>query len=288
MNAYLIVALLSALFYAGMYVLDKYIISRKLYNDGAYLSFVGIVYIVYSAIIALFLNWRNISAYDLIIPILVGIIICVQTHFYMKLQHTEDISHVAGLEYVYPILVAILSFIFLNERLSVLSYVGALIIISGALILSVRLHKIKNSIIMIIFLIIVVALNEFIIKISTSQINALNGAIISLMTFGFVQSLRLFSKNARTNLITQARKIVVILLITEIIGFLALITLYLAMSNISATIVSTIATMQVLFVLVLEKIADKHLGTIIKDHLLTPKIIGIVLVIVGAIVLLVA
>jgi uncharacterized membrane protein len=286
MNIYVIFAILSPLFYAMMYVMDKYIVSRKVKNDQSYLALTGITYLTYSIILAAFLDWRGISFKDILLPILVGIFIVIQARLYIHILHKEDISHFTGLEYTYPIIVAILSYIFLKERIHWIGYLGLGIIIIGALLLSLRLKKIKlkANIYILVGLIFIIAINEFVIKISTSNINPLNGVVITWIVYSsLLLPLLLFKKN-RQGFIKQ-KNIILIEFGIDFVGYLALLTLFFAMSKLPATIVSAIAVSQILFVILLEKVVDKFLGKIVRDKLVLPKLIALSIIAIGVLIL---
>lgn len=286
MNTYILLALLSPLLYAVMYVLDKYVVSRKVKNDKSYLALTGIIYVVYSLILAAFLDWKNISFKDMILPIIIGVFITIQAYMYVHILHKEDISHFTGLEYTYPIIVAILSYIFLGERISLLGYIGLFVVIIGALLLSLRIKEIKlraNKYILV-GLIILIGLNEFIIKISTSNINVFNGIVITWIVYGlFLIPLLLWKKN-RIDFIKQ-KNIILIESMIDLIGYAALLTLFIAMSGLPATIVSAIAISQILFTVVFEKIVDRFLGKIIRDRLILRKAVALSIIAIGVIIL---
>lgn len=282
MNYYIFI-ILSILSFSARYVVDKYVLSKKVEDEKSYLAMLGITYIFYSAIIAIFLDWTGVEWSDLILPIITGIGLTLNMIIYAKLLKKEDISYVAGIEYTYPLIVVILSFIFLNERFGVMAYLGILLMIAGTFVISYRLKKIKlqTSIWLFISLVIVVGLIDFVVKISTTSLDGLKGALIMLTTFGLLYSIYLMKGNWRS----VSTKIWKYTSITGALGLIAWGSFFLAMSGLPATIVSSIATTQALFVMIIEFFTDRYFSKISRDKTLIYKALGILLIISGVVLL---
>ena len=282
MDIYILFAVLSALFFALMNVYDKYVLEKKIKNLYSYWGIVGLITVIYALIIIAFLDWSNLSLWTLIFPILQGIFLFISTYFYLNILKREDTSHMIGLIYLYPIIVAFLSFIFLKELLSWYGYVGVLATIVGALIISLRLKNLrtKTSIWYFVALILIIAVSEFLIKVSVSSINEWNSFAIASFVEGIITCFLFFRKDSRKYFKSEMRNIKWLLL-GEVFTFFALATLYLAMSGIEAVVVSTISTMQVLFVLMLEWIFALFVGKMIRDKKFKHKIFATILIFIG-------
>ena len=282
----LIFAIISPFIWGFMNVLDKFVISHKVKNSLSFTVVAGIANIAIGILLALFLDWRGISFVDLLSPAIAGSIFGLHFFIYYYALGKEDASNLIGFMYVYPIIVAILSFLFLNEKLSVISYIGICLILLGAVFLSVKAKKIrlKVSLWMIVSLIITVALYEFFIKVATNNLPVLNGIAISAVCVGFVIILGLFNKNIRLGFPRELKNIKWALL-TESLTFLGILTTYFAMAGLPATIVSSLAAIQPFAVLVLEYLAIKIGININLENNFSKKIIPILLIVIGAILL---
>lgn len=282
----LIFAIISPFIWGFMNVLDKFVISHKVKNSLSFTVVAGIANIAIGILLALFLDWRGISFVDLLSPAIAGSIFGLHFFIYYYALGKEDASNLIGFMYVYPIIVAILSFLFLNEKLSVISYIGICLILLGAVFLSVKAKKIrlKVSLWMIVSLIIIVALYEFFIKVATNNLPVLNGIAISAVCVGFVIILGLFNKNIRLGFPRELKNIKWALL-TESLTFLGILTTYFAMAGLPATIVSSLAAIQPFAVLVLEYLAIKIGININLENNFSKKIIPILLIVIGAILL---
>lgn len=172
MNMYLILAIISPLIFALMNVYDKYFIEKRMKNLYSYWFFVGVVYLLYVGIIALFLKWDSITLTDMILPVIIGILLFFQGYFYLHILEKEDISPITGLYYTYPVIVAFLGYIFLKEALLWYGYLGIGLMIIGALLITLRLKKLSFKIKMwyIIVFTFLVALEEFSMRVAVQTI----------------------------------------------------------------------------------------------------------------------
>ncbi len=182
-----------------MNIFDKFVISRKVKNPLSFVIVAGLVNLAIGIVLALFLNWTNIALTDLFFPAIAGIIFGSDFFLYYYLLKKEDVSNIIGFVYFYPIIVAILSFLFLNEVLSLISYLGMGLILLGVLLLSVKTHKIRlwTTGWMLISLILLVACYEFFIKVATIKLPELNGISISHIFIGLLILPGLLNKKIR-------------------------------------------------------------------------------------------
>jgi len=283
----LIFAVLSPILYAIMNIIDKYAVSHRIKKPLGFSAVAALTNTFFGIILAWFLNWQGYTLANFAIPIIVGILMGISYLMYFLIIKGEDISNFVGLQYTYPILVAILSFIFLNEILPWISYMGMMFVLTGAVIISVRMNKIKIkiSLWMVFFAIVILAVNEFLIKVYTNTMPELNGIAISTIFIGLPSLLcLLFNKKIRISFASELKNVKWALL-TEFFAVLGLFALFFAMTGLPATVVASIATIQPLFVIWFEKIGQKLFGKMTRDNLIKPKLIGIILIVIGIILL---
>lgn len=279
-------ALGSPLFFGIMNTIDKYVVSYRVKRPLGFAIVASWVGVLGGIIVSFFADWSNLSFGSLLFPIIVGIIGGVNFFLYYILMQKQDASNLTGLVYFYPVLVAILSFFVLHERFSFLSYLGLFFIVSGVVMISARLNKLKlHSGFFLIFInIVLVALWEFSIKIITNQLPPIAGFAIASIVTGLTTSTLLFFKRIRKDFLFELKNFKWAL-IAESFTFFATITIYLAMNLLPATIVSSLASLHPMFTLIFERISSAFFGRVSKDHLLLPKLGAIVLIVLGAILL---
>jgi uncharacterized membrane protein len=274
--------LLSPFLWGFMNVVDKYMIAHRVKTPLSYAMIVAGINILYAGIIGLFLHWSGYGWKDLIWPIFPGILLGAQVFFYYTLLEKEDVSHIIGILYVYPIIVAFLSFLFLGEVLSLLGYLGVIIALSGAIMLNMRAKKInwKVGIWTMLVFICIVALDEFLVKVATNHLPAMNGFVINNVALGFTVLLGLFHPAIRQGLIYELRNIPLALL-TELTTVASNIVMYLAMEGLPVAIVSSVGSLQPLAALIFESIANRLFGKMTRDTNFVQKLIPICIIIVG-------
>lgn len=268
-----------------MNVFDKYILSHKVKHAIAFAVVTGIVNISLGLIILPFLTWNYpLSAY--LFPILAGILLGIQFYVYYQLLSTEDSSSLTGFVYTYPLLIAIASYFILDEVISPLGYIGMAFTVSGALLLSLRLHRVRLTTHpgMIVLLVILIASYEFLVKMATTTLPPLHGTAISSVMIGLTLLPALFVRDVR---VAFAREIKLLpwACMSEALTLLAVAMLFFAMNELPATIVASFGATQPLIVLVLERLAHTRFGSMSKDTLLLPKLGSISLIVIGAVLL---
>lgn len=275
-------AIISPILWALMNVFDKYVISQKVKSSLSYTAIVGLTNLMLAIIVGSFLDWSNIAANDLLFPILAGIMLGCAAFFYVLIVEKEDISHAVGIIYIYPLIVALLSYVFLNERIALWGYAGVGLVILGAVLLSSRIKKVhlEVNIWFLIAIIFVSGFDEFFVKISTDKISIWQGIIVNNISLGLTLLCGLFHPKIRKNFLPELTNIRWEI-ISALLAFGGIATIFFAMAELPATIVSSIAAIQPLFVILFERVTDQLIGKISKDHLLLPKTFAILLIVIG-------
>lgn len=286
MTPALLFAFLAPIVWALMNVLDKFVISLKVRNPLSFAAVAGIVNILYGGILALMLSWSNIGFQDILFSIVTGVLLGSQFYFYFNILQKEDVSHFIGLIFDYPVIVALCSFIFLDEKISAMGYMGMAFIVIGILLLSLRVKHLNlgKSAWMIVITMLLVAGYEFFAKIATTTLPQLNGIAVCSMALGFTILPVLFHKKTRMNFPHEIKNIKWALL-SEILTFLAVFCIYFAMTGLKATFVSSISALQPLAVILFERIAHQRYGSITKDMALLPKLGAILLIVAGVVIM---
>lgn len=269
-----------------MNVFDKYVVSHKVKSPIGYTVVVGMVNTTLNILIALLLNWTGILPKDIFFPALSGILIGIAAFFYILILEKEDMSHMAGFIYTYPLLVALLSFFFLSEKLPSIAYLGVALIITGTLLMSLRFKHVhfETNALFILMLVITTALNEFFIKIATYNISIWQGIVINNIFCGLTLLCSLFYKPVWPKFFLELKNSKYEL-ISAMLVFGGVSTLFFAMAQLPATIVSSIAAIQPIAVLFFETIVDKFIGKITKDKKILPKTIAIAMITAGVVLL---
>lgn len=272
--------------YAFVNIFDKYIVSYRVKKPLGMSAISFIPLLLAGLVMIIISDWSNISINLFIVPIICGIFVGVQYYSYFFLIKHEDASNLSGIVYFYPVIVAILSFFILNERLGSLSYFGLLLIIFGVVRLSLRTSASKSftGFVIIAVNILLIALYEFSAKFVTTAIPIINGLGIITLVSSFVILLGLIFKKVRDDFIFELKNIKWGFA-SELFTLIATLTLFLALKNLSATVVSAIASVQPMIVLFYEKIAERKLKKISHHDGIHTKIFYIFSIIIGVIIM---
>jgi len=277
-------AFLSPVLWALMDLIDEYVIDNKARHPLGFAFLAGMINALFGIILALFLSWGDFAWKNYWPAMTSGIFLGIQFLLYFWMLKKDDVSNVIGFSYFYPILVAILSFLFLREVVTVPIYLGMGLIMVGIALL--YLHAIKTKLKMALWIIfsyaLAIAFYEFFIKVSTNNISEINGLAVSSIFLGLAIFPLIFFRKIRTQIRYEFKNIRWAVL-SEAFTISAVFATYLAMKNLPATVVSSLQATQPLLVLGFEKIANKKRILRSQDTKFSQKFIAIIFIVVGVI-----
>lgn len=126
---------------AGVYVADKFLLSKKIHSSIAYAFYVGI-WSVFNAGLLFFWPWLP-DARELVLDLLAGFLFLVTLVFWYKALHQSEASRVVPIVgALVPIFSFIFSFVFLGETLSRTQFLAFIVLICGGALISVKQTKI--------------------------------------------------------------------------------------------------------------------------------------------------
>ena len=280
-----ILVLGQALSYGIMNVIDAHIVKKHVQHLIAFAAVTGIVNILFA--IPLFLIfWRQapISATGFWIAALGGIFFGVQTMIYYFFVQKEDISHVLGLAYVYPIFGLLIGTLFFHEQIQAINYIGCIIAMIGIWLTVRRSVNKWRFAIPVIGLAAIIAVQEAIMNIATQSathgISPYLAAPIQTFFMGLFLVVFLLSRKERKHLSVELKNIKYALL-AEIFTIGAALLLVLSYQYLPYVRVSFISVSQVLFVVAIEKIWSKFNPTIMQDTDLLQKFGALITIAIG-------
>jgi len=275
-------AFLSPILWALMDLIDEYVIDNKSRHPLGFAFIAGMINAIFGAVLALFLDWSQTSWKDYLPSVISGIFLGVQFLLYFWMLKKDDVSNVIGFSYFYPIIVSILSFLFLREVLTIPIYLGMGLIMLGIALLYLQAirTKMRMAIWVIISYALAIAFYEFFIKVATLNISEINGLAISSIFLGSVVFPLIFFRKIRAEIAYELKNIHWAFL-SEVFTISSVFATYLAMKNLPATVVSSLQATQPLLVLAFEKIANKRGFMKSQDTNFFNKFIAIVLITTG-------
>ena len=278
----LLFAFLSPVIWAMMDLIDEYVIDNKSRYPLGFAFFVGMANVILGIILTFFLNWESFSIRDYWPSAVSGFFLGMQFLLYFWMLKKDDVSNVIGFSYFYPVIVSVLSFLFLHEVLTISIYLGMALIMFGIALIYLRNMKKKLHIVFWIILsyALSIAFYEFFIKVATTKVAEINGLAINSIFLGLAIFPLIFSRKRRSEIAYEVRNIHWALL-SEMFTISAVFGTYIAMKNLPATIVSSLQATEPLLVLAFEKIANKRGIMKSQDTNFFNKLIAIILITAG-------
>lgn len=292
--SWIIFSLLAALIWAVANTIDKYVLTKWIKNP--YIPVIVFIIVgFFSALVILFFQGIQIlTVTQLLLVFLTGAFTISNLIFYLKAVQIAEISRIIPFFSLGPLFVAILGAIFLGEVFSETIYLGILFLVVGSwLISSKNFHEIslgKAAFFML--------LSSFGFAVQIVLVKYLlnftdNWTIFAYIRIALIPFLVIFLilnwkdfvsifKKPRSGVFLSA------LFSSRIIGIIAYLALYLALSLGYATLVESLAAVQPLFVLIIAVGLSLVYPNIIKEEIgrksIITKSIATVLMICGAVI----
>ena len=289
---WIILVLIATSLWAIMGIIHKFIRVEYIEETWGYLIFIAPT-VLFSLVLLLFQPFTLLKGMHAFLAIFSGALTMMGGYFYIEALHKEEVSRVFILYRISPLIVLVLSTIFLNEILTMKQYLAFALIFIGSILISFKKveDKIKLSIGAILVLIsslfwstqtvILKYVSE--VNLATLMIHREGGYLISVIL------IFLFSSKARNS----TKKIIkdlnikktIIVYSAEIIGMTGMFLVYLAIQQGPVSLVQVAEGFEAVFVLVLAIIVSKFFPKIIKEEFdikgIAIKIISIVLMLGG-------
>ncbi|PIU98266.1 hypothetical protein COS61_02345, partial [Candidatus Wolfebacteria bacterium CG03_land_8_20_14_0_80_40_12] len=141
---WVIFSILAALCWAIVSIVDKYVLTKWVRKPIVPVMILGIIGLLASLFIYLFHGFSPLSYLNIIWAFVAGVLYILSMLFYFKAAKIEEISRIAPLWYLTPVFVLILAAIFLGEVFPLIKYLGIFLLVTGAIIISLKnLEKIS-------------------------------------------------------------------------------------------------------------------------------------------------
>lgn len=289
---WLIFALVAPMLWAVGVVIDKYILTKHMQDPFSY----QLLYTITEAPILLLLLFTSISfAFPwFVLGIVGGLGTYLGLILYFKAMAIEEASRVISLLYISPIFVLPLAYVFLEEILSLPSYVGVAFLVLGAIFISYRKEEGRNSMIspalgLILASGVVWAGYEVLTKYVLDTIdyssylfwNFIGTIIIALSLFCFPK----IRGNFLNDLQRVNRTVLFWRIVNTTLGLVAIIFYYIAMSGGLVSLVAAASSLEPFFVFTFTLLLSLFLPKILKEEIekgaVTIKTLAIILIIFG-------
>jgi drug/metabolite transporter (DMT)-like permease len=137
---WLFVTILAYFINAGVYVADKFILSKKIHSSITYAFFVGI-WSIFNFVILIFYPWMPNPA-EFILDIIAGMVFLFTLIFWYKALHQSEATRVVPIVgALVPIFSCALSYVFLGDELTERQFLAFVILVVGGVLISIKHTK---------------------------------------------------------------------------------------------------------------------------------------------------
>jgi len=289
---WLIFAFVAAVFWAVGVVIDKYIITKHMQDPFSY----QLLYTMAESPILLLLLFASISSalpWSLL-GIVAGFGIYPGLILYFKAMAIEEASRVISMWYTSPILVLLLAYVFLEEKLSLPSYLGVVFLVLGAIFISYRKEEGKKPVIspalgLILASGVVFAGYEVLTKYVLGAIDYLSYLFWNFVGTAMIAFSLFCLPKIRGNFLSDIKRVNRTVLFWRIVntslGIIASVFYYIAISGGPVSLVSAASSLEPFFVFAFTLLLSLFVPKILKEEtrkrVVTIKALAIILIVAG-------
>jgi uncharacterized membrane protein len=273
---------------------DKFVLDKLIKEPLVPTTIYAGLGIIFTIVIVLFQGINHISSVNIVLAIISGGFYLLMAIYYFKAVCVEEISRVNPLFYLSNVLITIFATIFLGEVLSISKYAAIIMLIIGAILISVKELKSPRLDLGTFYMIlaaIFTAANMLINKIVLNTTDfwtvfAWNrvGSFLFMIPIFYI-----YRKQIKLAFKKMSKKAYVIVNINEVLNLSGVILITLAISLGFVSVVTGISAIQPLFIFILTIILSVFFPRFIKEniskHILAQKLTAIILIVAGAILL---
>lgn len=287
-------AILSPAIFGINNYIDKFLLSKHNISPTVITIYGGIFAFITGLIILYLTGYYPVDIKTVVIILASGFLTSIYLLPYYKALDIDETSYVIPILQTYPIFVLVLSFIFLGESLSLKQYLGSIVLILGACLLSVektkgKLFSWRKASSFALLSGFLFSLAQVLYKFGVTEIPFWNtlpyegfGIALGALAIGLYKgNFKKLKKETRK----FPKKVYLFMGVNEFGYLIARYTGYFAISLVSVSLVSVLAGFQPLFVLLYGVILSLWLPKILKEVVtkkaLTKKLASILFIFIG-------
>ena len=288
--SWILFSILAAVCWSVVNVVDKYILTKWVKEPIVPVMILGFVGLMSSFIIFFINGFVQLSYYHILLAIIGGVFYMFMNILYFKAVKIEEISRVIPLFYLTPLFVLVLATIFLKEIFTPIKYMGIILLVIGAILISMKKFQISFGKAFWFMIIASFSLSIYSVLIKYLLNFADFWTIFAYLRIGVFIALIPFLYSNFRHLISTVRengiKVVFIIGFNESLNLFAVLLFTLASSIGFVTLVNAIASVQPFFVLLFAVIFSIFYPQTLKEEInkstMFIKLTEIVLIFIGS------
>ena len=133
---WVLLSLGSTITFAFISAMDKILIARFTPNPRTFIVMVGLTQFILAVVILPWVEWTGYTNQHIVLAIVSGLTSGGYLVLMFWVMGTQDVSRVIPVTSTYPIFVAVLAFFLLGEQVGLLAWVGIVVTVAGAALMS--------------------------------------------------------------------------------------------------------------------------------------------------------
>lgn len=282
----------AALVWSIANIIDKTVLTKWIRKPLTPVIMTGIFGLASSIMVYLFSGFSHLLIFNIFLAMLTGIITILYVVLYFKAMQIQEASRVVPLAYLSQLFILILAAVFLNEIFTPLRYIGILLLIIGAILISVKnFSKISFG----------KAFWWMVLGAVFSAINAiLTKHLLNLSDFwtvfgykgigifiGSIPIIYLYFGDLIKTTKEYGRKVIIAMSVSELIALFGILFSIIATSIGYVTLVNALSSIQPFFVLLFTVLLSMFFPHIIKEEInksiIFLKVLAVILMFTGVI-----
>lgn len=270
-------------------VVDKYNLTKWIKQPMVALLGFGFFGAVASILVFVFRGFSHISIGLLILALALGLIYAIANYYYFTAIKAEEVSRVIPLFYLDPLVIAVLSAVFLGEVFSLAKYAGVVLLVLGAILISYKKSlgfKFSKGALVALTAMMFYAVYDLLLKFLVGRADPWTVfAYVRLGTFLSLLPLFFVYRRPVLALAKQAKGLAAVTL-SNILGFLGILFFTLAISTGYVTLAASLSALQPLTVLLITVGLSILYPSFFKEEqnkkVFAQKLLAVILMIIGA------
>jgi len=283
-------SILAALCWAIVSIVDKYVLSSWIKKPIVAVIIYTFVSLVTSLLIFIFRGFSELSYFNIFLAFVGGVFVVLMAVFYFKAVQIEEISRVVPLFFLSPLFIMLFAAIFLNEALTPLKYLGVVIMVLGAILISLKsFSKISlgKAFWFIMVSVLSISIYSILLKylLNFSDFWTIYGYSKIGTAFPLIFILYFYFPDLLSTIKQHGKKVVIVVSLSESLSVVAGLLFTIAIAIGYVTLVKALSSIQSLFVflftIILTIFYPKILKEEIKKSIIFVKLAAIIIMFIG-------
>ncbi len=287
--SWMLFSILAAMCWSIVNVADKFIITKLIRKPVVPVIILGSLGLISSLVIYFVNGFSQLSPFNTLLALIAGALYIWAVFLYYDAIKLDEISRIIPLFYITPLFVLIFAGIFLGEIFNFTKYIGIFLLVTGAILISIRKFQINlgKAFWLMMLVSLILAVNSVIQK------HLLNStdfwtvfSYIRIGSFFAVVPVFFFNrKDLSSTMRKKGGKTVVLLSLNELLGLAGVLLFTIATALGPVTLANALSSVQPFFVLLIAVALSLFFPKILKEEIgksiIALKLLAIALMFVG-------